>query len=212
MPCWTERSSTSAKTVSNTFFARQGIRARPSRARSITAPLPTHNWWTVDAATGRHHRCGHDHRRRYLAPTAHTGPPCVERRASSQRPPRVDDPGHLPAVQGGVPAGLHRIGLITLAFQVTSSLLQPLLGYVTDRRPWAFAMVAGMGSTLIGVLGLAFAGSYAMVLLSVALVGLGSAVFHPERRVGPSGRRVTGLCAGHIPDRRACRSGICPGQ
>jgi FSR family fosmidomycin resistance protein-like MFS transporter len=73
-----------------------------------------------------------------------------------------------------------QIGMITLAFQVTSSLLQPLLGYVTDKRPWPYAMVAGMGATLCGLLGLAFAQSYAMVLLSAAFVGLGSAVFHPE--------------------------------
>jgi MFS transporter, FSR family, fosmidomycin resistance protein len=73
-----------------------------------------------------------------------------------------------------------QIGLITLAFHVTSSLLQPVLGYLTDHKPWAYAMVAGMASTLIGVVGLASASNYAMVLVSVALVGLGSAVFHPE--------------------------------
>lgn len=73
-----------------------------------------------------------------------------------------------------------QIGLITLAFHVTSSLLQPVLGYLTDHKPWAYAMVAGMASTLIGVLGLASADNYAMVLVSVALVGFGSAVFHPE--------------------------------
>src|SRR5262249_56631064 len=73
-----------------------------------------------------------------------------------------------------------KIGLITLAFQVTSSLLQPLLGFVTDQKPWPYAMVAGMGATLSGVVGLATAGNYAMVLVSVAMVGLGSAVFHPE--------------------------------
>lgn len=73
-----------------------------------------------------------------------------------------------------------QVGLITLAFQVTSSLLQPLLGYVTDHRPWPYAMVAGMASTLAGLLGLSFAHSYEMVLLSAGLVGLGSAVFHPE--------------------------------
>lgn len=73
-----------------------------------------------------------------------------------------------------------QIGLITLAFQVTSSLLQPLLGYLTDKRPWPYAMVAGMGATLVGLLTLAFAASYGMVLLAAALVGLGSAVFHPE--------------------------------
>jgi FSR family fosmidomycin resistance protein-like MFS transporter len=73
-----------------------------------------------------------------------------------------------------------QVGLITLAFQVTSSLLQPLLGFVTDQKPWPYAMVAGMGSTLAGLVGLACAGNYAMVLVSAALVGLGSAVFHPE--------------------------------
>jgi FSR family fosmidomycin resistance protein-like MFS transporter len=73
-----------------------------------------------------------------------------------------------------------QIGLITLAFQVTSSLLQPLLGFLTDKRPWPYAMVAGMGATLVGLLTLAFAASYGMVLLAAALVGLGSAVFHPE--------------------------------
>ena len=73
-----------------------------------------------------------------------------------------------------------QIGLITLAFHATASLLQPVIGHVADQRPWAYAMVAGMGSTLVGVVGLASAGNYAMVLVSVALIGLGSAVFHPE--------------------------------
>jgi FSR family fosmidomycin resistance protein-like MFS transporter len=73
-----------------------------------------------------------------------------------------------------------QIGLITLAFQVTSSLLQPLLGYVTDRRPWPYAMVAGMCATLSGLLLLSFAHSYGVVLVGAALIGLGSAVFHPE--------------------------------
>src|SRR5215472_10801006 len=73
-----------------------------------------------------------------------------------------------------------QVGLITLAFQVTSSLLQPVLGFVTDHKPWPYAMVAGMAATLSGVVGLAFAGNYPTVLVSAALVGLGSAVFHPE--------------------------------
>ncbi|WP_293810382.1 MFS transporter [uncultured Bosea sp.] len=73
-----------------------------------------------------------------------------------------------------------QIGLITLAFQVTSSLLQPILGFVTDRKPWPYAMVAGMCSTLAGLLMLSFAHSYAVVLLAAGLIGLGSAVFHPE--------------------------------
>lgn len=73
-----------------------------------------------------------------------------------------------------------QIGMITIAFQVTSSILQPAIGYLTDRRPWPYAMVLGMGATLIGLLGLAFAHSYSVILLSAAIVGLGSAVFHPE--------------------------------
>ena len=89
-------------------------------------------------------------------------------------------PAIYPLVKDAYHLDFAQIGLITLAFQVTSSLLQPLLGYVTDRRPWPHAMVAGMGATLAGILGLSFATSYGMVLVSAALVGLGSAVFHPE--------------------------------
>jgi FSR family fosmidomycin resistance protein-like MFS transporter len=73
-----------------------------------------------------------------------------------------------------------QIGMITLAFQVTSSLLQPLLGYLTDRRPWPHAMIVGMAATLCGIVLLAYATSYGLVLVAAALVGLGSAVFHPE--------------------------------
>ncbi len=89
-------------------------------------------------------------------------------------------PAIYPLIKDAYSLDFAQIGLITLAFQVTSSLLQPLLGYVTDRKPWPYAMVVGMGSTLVGLLSLAFAGSYAMVLVGAALVGLGSAVFHPE--------------------------------
>lgn len=89
-------------------------------------------------------------------------------------------PAIYPLIKEAYQLDFTRIGLITLAFQVTSSLLQPLLGMITDKRPWPYAMVAGMGSTLAGLLGLAFASSYGMVLVSAALVGLGSAVFHPE--------------------------------
>jgi MFS transporter, FSR family, fosmidomycin resistance protein len=73
-----------------------------------------------------------------------------------------------------------QVGLITLAFQLTASLLQPLLGLLTDHRPWPYAMVAGMAASLSGLLGLASAANYATVLLSAAMIGLGSAVFHPE--------------------------------
>jgi FSR family fosmidomycin resistance protein-like MFS transporter len=85
-------------------------------------------------------------------------------------------PAMYPLLKEAYRLDFAQIGLITLAFQVTSSLLQPLLGYVTDHRPWPYAMVAGMGATLMGVIGLACANSYAMVLVSVAPVWLGSAV------------------------------------
>src|SRR5215218_5437254 len=89
-------------------------------------------------------------------------------------------PAIYPLIKETYQLDFAQVGLITLAFQVTSSILQPLLGYATDRRPWPYAMVAGMGATLLGLLGLSFATSYGMVLAAAALVGLGSAVFHPE--------------------------------
>src|SRR5262245_26987948 len=89
-------------------------------------------------------------------------------------------PAMYPLLKEAYALDFAQVGLITLAFQVTSSLLQPLLGYVTDHRPWPYAMVAGMGATLSGLVGLASAGNYAMVLVSAGLIGLGSAVFHPE--------------------------------
>src|SRR5215831_5218866 len=67
-----------------------------------------------------------------------------------------------------------QVGLITLAFQVTSSLLQPVLGFVTDHRPWPYAMVVGMAATLSGLIGLASAGNYPTVLVAAVMVGLGS--------------------------------------
>jgi MFS transporter, FSR family, fosmidomycin resistance protein len=89
-------------------------------------------------------------------------------------------PAMYPLLKEAYQLDFTQVGLITLAFQVTSSLLQPLLGYVTDHKPWPYAMVAGMAATLSGLVGLASAGNYAMVLVSAAMVGLGSAVFHPE--------------------------------
>ncbi|MFV0382872.1 MFS transporter [Paracoccus sp. (in: a-proteobacteria)] len=73
-----------------------------------------------------------------------------------------------------------QIGIMTLAFQVTASLLQPAIGAVTDRHPQPRSLSLGMGSTFCGVLLLAFAGSYGMLLAGAMLIGIGSAVFHPE--------------------------------
>jgi FSR family fosmidomycin resistance protein-like MFS transporter len=72
------------------------------------------------------------------------------------------------------------IGLITLTFQATASLLQPFVGYSTDRKPVPYSLAFGMGLTLAGLLLLSIAPSFAILLLAAALVGLGSAVFHPE--------------------------------
>lgn len=73
-----------------------------------------------------------------------------------------------------------QIGLITLTFQLSASLLQPLVGLYTDKHPMPYSMVVGMGFTLVGLIGLAFAGTYQLLLLAAACVGVGSSIFHPE--------------------------------
>src|SRR5258707_912189 len=73
-----------------------------------------------------------------------------------------------------------QIGLITLTFQLTASLLQPAVGMLTDRRPLPFSLAAGMGSTFVGLLLLSVAHNYTLILLAAGLVGVGSSVFHPE--------------------------------
>lgn len=73
-----------------------------------------------------------------------------------------------------------QVGLITLAFQCTASLLQPVVGIYTDRNPLPYSLPIGMSSTLVGLLLLAQAHSYPVILLAAALIGIGSAVFHPE--------------------------------
>jgi len=89
-------------------------------------------------------------------------------------------PALYPMLQKDFSLSYTQIGLITLAFQVTASLLQPTVGTLTDRYPQPYSLAIGMGSTLIGLLLLSQANSYGMVLFSAALVGIGSAVFHPE--------------------------------
>jgi FSR family fosmidomycin resistance protein-like MFS transporter len=73
-----------------------------------------------------------------------------------------------------------QIGLITLTFQLTASLLQPLVGLFTDRRPQPYSLALGMFSTLVGLIMLAYASTYDSLLFAAALVGIGSSVFHPE--------------------------------
>src|SRR5688572_24117875 len=73
-----------------------------------------------------------------------------------------------------------QVGLITFANQATASLLQPLIGTFTDARPKPYSLPIGMAFTLMGLLALSSAPSFGFVLLAVAMVGMGSSVFHPE--------------------------------
>ncbi len=89
-------------------------------------------------------------------------------------------PAIYPVLKDSFALDFTQIGLITLAFNITASLLQPLVGLYTDRRPLPFSLTIGMGITLSGLLVLASADVYALLVLGAAMVGLGSAVFHPE--------------------------------
>lgn len=73
-----------------------------------------------------------------------------------------------------------QIGLITLAFQMTASLLQPVVGYLTDRRPSPYSLAVGMAFSLGGLVLLSRAPTYPLLILAAALVGVGSSIFHPE--------------------------------
>src|SRR6266567_2662447 len=90
----------------------------------------------------------------------------------------------LPAIYPILKSNFHldfaRIGLITLTTQLTASMLQPLIGWYTDRRPQPYSLPFGMGFTLVGLAMLSMASNYAFILMASALIGIGSAVFHPE--------------------------------
>ncbi|MGA9853340.1 MAG: MFS transporter [Gammaproteobacteria bacterium] len=85
-----------------------------------------------------------------------------------------------PLLKSGFDLSFLQVGLITLTFQLTASLLQPLVGIVTDKRPMPYSLPVGMGFTLSGLLLLAVAPTFPILLIAVALVGSGSSVFHPE--------------------------------
>ncbi len=73
-----------------------------------------------------------------------------------------------------------QIGLITLVYQITASLLQPVVGTITDKRPTPYSLAGGMAFMLLGLLLWSTAGTYHMLLMAAAMIGMGSAVFHPE--------------------------------
>lgn len=89
-------------------------------------------------------------------------------------------PAIYPLLKGGFHLSFAQIGLLTLTYQVTASLLQPLIGQFTDRRPLPWSLSVGMGFSMFGLLGLALAHSYAELLCGAALLGVGSSIFHPE--------------------------------
>jgi FSR family fosmidomycin resistance protein-like MFS transporter len=85
-----------------------------------------------------------------------------------------------PILKSGFHLSFAQVGLITLTYQVTASLLQPLVGTITDRKPMPYSLPVGMGFTLCGLLLLAVAPNFQVLLIAAALVGTGSSVFHPE--------------------------------
>jgi FSR family fosmidomycin resistance protein-like MFS transporter len=89
-------------------------------------------------------------------------------------------PAIYPVLKDSFQLNFAQIGLITLTFQITASMLQPAVGLYTDHRPQPFSLAIGMGFSLIGLILLSVASSYWMILGAAALVGLGSSVFHPE--------------------------------
>ncbi|GAA0714945.1 MFS transporter [Dokdonella soli] len=89
-------------------------------------------------------------------------------------------PAIYPLLKQSFALDFGQIGLITLTFQITASLLQPLVGIYTDKRPMPYSLAIGMGFTLTGLVLLSHASSFPMLLVAAALVGSGSSVFHPE--------------------------------
>jgi FSR family fosmidomycin resistance protein-like MFS transporter len=89
-------------------------------------------------------------------------------------------PAIYPILKSSFALDFGQIGLITLTNQLTASLLQPVIGFYTDRRPKPYSLAIGMGFTLAGLLLLSIATNFLLILLSAGLVGIGSSVFHPE--------------------------------
>lgn len=89
-------------------------------------------------------------------------------------------PAAYPILKEAYALDFVQIGMITLTFQIAGAMLQPVVGMITDKHPAPYSPVVGMMFTLSGLVCLAFAVSYAMILVSVALIGIGSSIFHPE--------------------------------
>jgi FSR family fosmidomycin resistance protein-like MFS transporter len=89
-------------------------------------------------------------------------------------------PAIYPLIKDSFQLNFTQIGMVTLVFQLSSSLLQPVVGAITDKRPYPYALPVGMGISLIGLVILSVASNFTIILISVGLIGIGSAVFHPE--------------------------------
>ena len=89
-------------------------------------------------------------------------------------------PSMYPILKTSFHLDFTRIGLITLTYQITASLLQPFIGYFTDRKPMPYSLPVGMAFTLLGLLLLAIAPTFFLLIIAASLIGVGSAVFHPE--------------------------------
>jgi FSR family fosmidomycin resistance protein-like MFS transporter len=89
-------------------------------------------------------------------------------------------PSIYPILKNAYALSFAEVGLITMTWQVTASILQPLVGLATDRKPQPFSLALGMGSTLVGLLMMAAAPSFIALLVSVTFIGIGSSIFHPE--------------------------------
>ncbi len=89
-------------------------------------------------------------------------------------------PAVYPILKGGFHLNFGQIGLLTLTYQITASLLQPIVGRYTDKNPLPYSLSAGMGFTLVGLITLGLAPSYAVLLAGAACLGIGSSIFHPE--------------------------------
>ena len=89
-------------------------------------------------------------------------------------------PALYPILKSSYGLSFSQVGLITLAFQFTASMLQPVVGFYTDRHPRPYSLTIGIGLTLVGLLLMSRAGTYSAILLAATLIGMGSAIFHPE--------------------------------
>ena len=95
-------------------------------------------------------------------------------------------PSIYPALQSKFSLSMTQIGVITLCYQLSASILQPLVGAYTDKHPKPFSQVLGMGFSALGIGLLAYVNSYELILVSVIFIGIGSSIFHPESSRMPS--------------------------